>query len=142
MDAKRTFDILDGLKLIDNKPDILAVKRDGLWVKFSVSEYVEQARHFAIGLLSLGFQKGDKIATVSNNRPEWNFVDMGMAMVGVAHVPIYPTIGDDEYRYILQCRLVKESSERLYFIGVLEKIVLLNVCNLLYDDYLVRVYRG
>jgi len=52
--------------------------------------------------MAKGFKKGDKIATVSNNRPEWNFVDMGMSMIGVVHVPIYPTISDEEYKYILE----------------------------------------
>jgi long-chain acyl-CoA synthetase len=101
MKPTRLFDLLDILKRDYNKADILSAKRDGTWVSYSVDEYDAEARHFAKGLLALGFQKGDKIATVSNNRPEWNFVDMGMAMTGVVHVPIYPTIADDEYRYIL-----------------------------------------
>jgi long-chain acyl-CoA synthetase len=48
----------------------------------------------------MGFKKGDKIATVSNNRPEWNFIDMGLAMAGLVHVPIYPTISNEEYEFI------------------------------------------
>ncbi|NPA35317.1 MAG: long-chain fatty acid--CoA ligase [Chlorobi bacterium] len=102
MEIIRTFDILDKLKKENDKDDILAAKRDGQWVTFSVDEYIENSKFFSFGLLAKGFKKGDKIATVSNNRPEWNFVDMGMSMVGVIHVPIYPTIGDDEYRYILK----------------------------------------
>jgi len=101
MKLTQTFHILDHLKQNLDKPDIFVAKREGLWVKFSVDEYIENARFFAKGLLSMGFKKGDKIATVSNNRPEWNFVDMGMALIGVIHVPIYPTISDDEYRFIL-----------------------------------------
>jgi long-chain acyl-CoA synthetase len=50
----------------------------------------------------MGMKRGEKFATVTNNRPEWNFADMGMAMLGVIHVPIYPTIGEDEYSYILK----------------------------------------
>jgi long-chain acyl-CoA synthetase len=102
MEILRTFDILDNFKSRFDKPDALAAKRDGQWVTFSVDEYIDNARYFSYGLLAKGFKKGDKIATVSNNRPEWNFVDMGMSMVGVVHVPIYPTIGDDEYRHILE----------------------------------------
>lgn len=112
MELRRTFDLLYNLKSNYDKTDVLVAKRDGVWVKFSVDEYFENARHFAMGLMALGFQKGDKIATVSNNRPEWNFVDMGMAMIGVVHVPIYPTIGDDEYRYILT-----HSDARLLIVG-------------------------
>jgi len=102
MEIKRTFDLLANLKHNINKEDILCAKRNGEWVKFSVKEYSEQARLFSYGLLAKGFKKGDKIATVSNNRPEWNFVDMGMSMIGVVHVPIYPTISDEEYKYILE----------------------------------------
>ncbi|MFT3737730.1 MAG: AMP-dependent synthetase/ligase [Breznakibacter sp.] len=112
MDLKRTFELLHNLKSNYDKPDILVTKKDGIWVKFSVDEYLEYARHFAMGLMAMGLQKGDKIATVSNNRPEWNFVDMGMAMAGVVHVPIYPTIGDDEYRYILS-----HSDAKLLIVG-------------------------
>jgi len=102
MEILRTFDILDELKKNNDKPDILAAKRDGSWVTFSVDEYIEYSKYFSYGLLAKGLKKGDKIATVSNNRPEWNFVDMGMSMAGVIHVPIYPTIGEDEYKYILE----------------------------------------
>ncbi|WP_430811692.1 MULTISPECIES: AMP-dependent synthetase/ligase [unclassified Carboxylicivirga] len=102
MEIKRTFDLLANLKQNIKKDDILCAKRNGDWVKFSVQEYGDQARSFGYGLMAKGFKKGDKIATVSNNRPEWNFVDMGMSMIGVVHVPIYPTISDEEYRYILE----------------------------------------
>ncbi len=49
----------------------------------------------------MGFEKGDKIATVSNNRPEWNFVGFGISQIGCVHMSIYPTISDEEYRHIL-----------------------------------------
>ncbi len=100
MQIKRTFDLLENLRINHSKQDVLAAKREGSWVKFSTNDYIRNARNFAYGLLSMGFKKGDKIATVSNNRPEWNFVDMGMSMIGVVHVPVYPTIGDDEYKHI------------------------------------------
>jgi len=101
MRIDRTFDLLENLRLNHEKSDILVAKREGNWVKFSTEDYVRNARNFAFGLLAMGLKKGDKIATVSNNRPEWNFVDMGMAMVGVVHVPVYPTMGDEDYRHIL-----------------------------------------
>lgn len=113
----RTFDILENLKQEFDKPDILVAKREGIWVKFSVDEYIDNARNFAMGLIAKGYQKGDKIATVSNNRPEWNFVDMGMAKAGVVHVPIYPTIGDDEYKFILEhsdAKMLIVSDQSLY----------------------------
>lgn len=107
MKFSRTFDIVDNLLNIDSNKSILAAKIEEEWTHFSVKEYQTNARMFALGLLAKGFKKGDKIATVSNNRPEWNFVDMGMSKIGVIHVPIYPTIGDEEYRFILEHSEVK-----------------------------------
>ncbi|MCK5838933.1 MAG: long-chain fatty acid--CoA ligase, partial [Bacteroidales bacterium] len=59
------------------------------------------------GLLALGVKKGDKIATISNNRPEWNFIDMGALQIGAVHVPIYPTISEGDYKFILNHAEVK-----------------------------------
>ncbi|MFW5706185.1 MAG: AMP-dependent synthetase/ligase, partial [Bacteroidota bacterium] len=82
-------------------------KKNGDWVRYSTQDYIENANLFSCGLLAYGFKRGDKIATVTNNRPEWNFADMGMMQVGVIHVPVYPTISLDEYRYILNHSEVK-----------------------------------
>ena len=83
------------------REDALCGKDDNGWYSFSTYEYVEKSTQFALGMLALGLQRGEKVATVTNNRPEWNFADMGLAMAGLVHVPIYPTISDEEYRYIL-----------------------------------------
>jgi long-chain acyl-CoA synthetase len=101
MQVTRTFDILERLRENFMVDDALAVKRNKKWDIFSTQEYLDNAYDFAYGLLALGYQKGEKIGTISNNRPEWNFVDMGMSMLGIIHVPIYPTISDSEYEYIL-----------------------------------------
>jgi long-chain acyl-CoA synthetase len=53
-------------------------------------------------LLRLGIQKNDKIAVISSsNRTEWNILDIGVLQVGAQNVPIYPTISEDDYEYIL-----------------------------------------
>jgi len=103
----RTFDILE--RAINEFPrkDALGGKKGGKWYTYSSEEYYQKSHQFAMGLLELGLQKGDKIATVTNNRPEWNFADMGMSMTGIVHVPIYPTLGEDEYNYILKHAEVK-----------------------------------
>jgi long-chain acyl-CoA synthetase len=99
--VRRTFDLLERYKtLYPYKTDVLAYKQNGLWIKYSVRDYIEKSNYISYGLLALGLKPGDKIATVSNNRPEWNFVDMGMAQIGVIHVPVYPTISADDYAYI------------------------------------------
>jgi len=97
----RTFDILDQYRTQYRLDDALACKVAGKWIKYSGDEYVNYANDISCGLLSLGFKKGDKIAMISNNRPEWNFFEMGMSQIGVVSLPIYPTISLDEYQFIL-----------------------------------------
>jgi len=102
MEITRTFDILDQMgSIYGYKEDTLAARINGTWKKYSSKDYMDNSYAVAYGILSLGLKKGDKIATISNNRPEWNFFDMGMAMAGVVQVPIYPTISEEEYEYIL-----------------------------------------
>jgi long-chain acyl-CoA synthetase len=102
MEFKRTFDILDHLmSLCPEKDDMLASKEKGNWVKYSVRDYIEQVEYTSYGLMALGLQKGDLVVTISNNRPEWNIMDMALSQVGIIHVPIYPTISEDDYIYIL-----------------------------------------
>jgi len=114
----RIFDILD--HILENHPrdDAFSFKRNGYWKKFSTGKYVELANLVSLGLLGMGFSKGDRIASVSiNNRPEWNFVDMGMSQIGVVHVPVYPTISRKDYQYIFkeaEIRLIFISDEMLY----------------------------
>jgi long-chain acyl-CoA synthetase len=117
MEVTRTFDILDLYREENIKDDALAGKEDGVWVKYSSAQYVEIASQVSYGLLAFGLKKGDRIATISNNRPEWNFVDMGMSQAGFIHVPIYPTISTEEYAYIL-----KHAEPSLLFIS--DKILL------------------
>ncbi len=107
MNITRTFDLLDRYKELYPMEDALAGKENGQWVKYSTDDYINYANWVSYGLLALGFKKGDKVATISNNRPEWNFVDMGLAQIGVIHVPIYPTISSEEYDYILKHSEVK-----------------------------------
>ena len=101
MKVTRTFDLVDHLMDGLQRDDALTVKRNGKWEKFSTKDYKEFVDNFSYGLLALGFKKGDKIVTISNNRPEWNFIDMGMTQIGAVHVPIYANLGPVEYDHIL-----------------------------------------
>lgn len=117
MNVLRTFDILSQLVEKYSKEDALAIKRNGKWEKISTAEYKRMTDLVSFGLLASGFTKGDKIITISNNRPEWNFLDMGMSQVGVVHVPVYPNIGKAEYEHILthsDAKMVIVSSEEFY----------------------------
>jgi len=107
IEVKRTFDILEKYVQEFPRKDALGGKNGNDWYVYSTAEYVEKSHQFALGMLALGLKKGDKVATVTTNRPEWNFADMGLAMTGIVHVPIYPTIGDEEYSYILEHAEIK-----------------------------------
>ncbi len=102
MEVTRTFDIVDYVAEKYDRPDFLAVKRRKKWYKLSTSEYKAKTKAFSIGLLELNLGKGTKIASISNNRPEWNVMDMGIAQAGGIHVPIYPNISKEELEYILK----------------------------------------
>ena len=117
MKLERNFDILDQNVKENNYKVALSIKRNGRWESFSTNEYKEFVDNFSYGLMAMGFKKGDKILTVSNNRPEWNFADMGMGQIGVVHVPVYPNIGPGEHRYVLEhseARIAIISSKEYY----------------------------
>ena len=108
MEVTRLFDLLTHYReKFNEKDDVLAGKENGKWVKYSIGQYIEIADNISYGLLQLGVEAGDKIATISNNRPEWNFLDMGILQIGAIHVPIYPTISESDYKYILAHSEVK-----------------------------------
>lgn len=83
-------------------PDSLVTKCDGEWVKTSTDEYISKANTISRALLRMGIQKNDKIAVISsNNRTEWHILDIGILQTGAQNVPIYPTISETDYEYIL-----------------------------------------
>jgi long-chain acyl-CoA synthetase len=117
MQVTRTFDILE--HCLENHPreDAVCGKYGNEWVKFSTVQYARNVELLALGLLSIGLKKGDRVATVSGNRPEWSFVDMALSMAGAVHVPVYPTISEEEYRYIFsnsEVRFIFVSDDKLY----------------------------
>ncbi|WP_418263433.1 AMP-dependent synthetase/ligase [Flavobacterium faecale] len=86
----------------NNIPDALVIKQNGTWVKTSTQEYIAQANAVSRALLRLGIQKDAKIAVISSsNRTEWNVMDIGILQTGAQNVPIYPTISEEDYEYIL-----------------------------------------
>ncbi len=85
-----------------NRPDALVTKQNGVWIKTSTQEYIDKANAISRGLLKMGVNKNDKIALISsNNRTEWNIMDIGVLQIGAQTVPIYPTISETDYEYIL-----------------------------------------
>lgn len=110
--ATRIFDILDLSVKPQNKPDTFASKKQGEWVSLSSEQFCEQVDKVSLGLLKLGVEAGDRIAIVSEGRPEWNIIDFGIQQVGAISVPIYPTLTIDDFQYILH-----EAEVRFIFVG-------------------------
>ena len=101
-DITRLFDFLYHQQETYNIEDALVTKYEGKWVNTSTDEYVSGANAISRGLLRMGIKVNDKIAVISaNNRSEWHILDMGILQTGAQNVPIYPTISEDDYEYIL-----------------------------------------
>jgi len=135
MEIKRLFDLLPNYEAsFKPKDDVLAGKVNGEWVTYDIKAYREYADHISYGLIALGVKKGDKIATISNNRPEWNFIDMGIMQTGAVHVPIYPTISEEDYKYILNHAEVK-------YVFVSGKELLRKIAHILPEiDHIIDLY--
>ncbi|HCV83028.1 AMP-dependent synthetase/ligase [Zunongwangia profunda] len=112
----------------------LATKVNGEWVKLSTNQYLDQANKISRGLLRLGIKPNDKIAVISsNNRNEWNIMDIGILQIGAQNVPVYPTISEQEYEYVIN------HSESIYCF-VSDKEVLNKVNAIKENTHLKEVY--
>ena len=85
-----------------NKPGAVNEKRGGHWVHLSGEELVRRVRHIALGLADLGIRAGDRVALISENRPEWSIVDLAILSAGAITVPIYTTQAVDQIEFILK----------------------------------------
>jgi long-chain acyl-CoA synthetase len=113
---KRLFDI--PYFQLANYPskDMFVTKENGSWNGLSTEKFLNEAMLYSKGLLGLGIEKGDTIALVSNNRFEWNIMDIAIQQIGAIVVPLYPTISESDYNYILNDASIKAcivSSEEL-----------------------------
>lgn len=100
MEITRTFDILP--YALKNHPfdDCLAAKENGEWRKYSTQEFSDKVNQMSNALIEIGVQPGDKIASINNNRPEWNILNYAVSQVGAILCPMYPTISASDYVYI------------------------------------------
>ncbi len=107
MEVTRTFDLIElGCNAMPREV-MFGGKQKNEWVTYSTEAVRELTDLFSCGMMSLGYVKGDHIATIAPNKAEWNIVDHGLAQAGMVHVPVYPTIGQDEYAFILEHSEVK-----------------------------------
>ncbi|MFZ4740847.1 MAG: AMP-dependent synthetase/ligase [Bacteroidales bacterium] len=101
MEINRIFDILSHyIELYDSERTMLAGKLNGKWIEYNINEYIQYADNISYGLLAMGIKKGDKVAIISSNRPEWNFVDMALMQIGAIPIPMFPSISESDYMYI------------------------------------------
>ncbi len=86
----------------NNLSACLVTKYKGKWIETSTQEYIDKANAISRALLRIGVEKNDKIAIISSsNRTEWNIMDIGALQTGAQTVPIYPTISEEDYEFIL-----------------------------------------
>ena len=114
MNSKRLFDCIDHQLQNFPKLDMLAAKENGVWVKYSTQMVADIANRLSAGLLEMGVfgndftpEGSDKIAIISNNRPEWVFTDLAVQQIGAILVPVYPTTNPLELAFILNDAAVK-----------------------------------
>tara|TARA_R110002072_G_scaffold125944_4_gene262673 strand:+ start:23463 stop:25241 length:1779 start_codon:yes stop_codon:yes gene_type:complete len=101
-DPKRLFDFPYYQLATYPQDAALVSKVNGEWIKTSTQEYIDKANAISRGLIHLGVQPNDKVAIISmTNRTEWNICDIGILQTGAQDVPIYPTISEEEYEYVL-----------------------------------------
>src|SRR6476620_1933291 len=113
----RVFDLLPYNKEKYNSSDALATKIAGVWKKYSISDFQNTVDELSRGLIKSGIKRNDKVAVMSPNRPEWNFSDFTIMQIGATQVPMYPTLAENDIKFILsdaEVKIVFVSDESIY----------------------------
>ncbi len=107
MELTRLFDLIPYQIEKYNKDIAFGRKEEGVWKTYSSKEAQSIIDELSLGFLAQGIQPGEKVALISENRPEWNFIDLALQQIGVISVPMYPTITVADYGYIFDHAEVK-----------------------------------
>ncbi len=113
----RVFDLLQHVKENYQKDDLLAGKHHGVWVKYNTDEFLRLTDAVSRGLIASDIKKNDKVAIMSANRPEWNICDFGIMQTGATQVPMYPTLAENDIKFILKdagVKIIFVSNQLLY----------------------------
>ena len=102
MEIRTLCDILTHIDRHYRKPALLRYKAEGAWRDIASEEFVSTVRSLSLGLAALGVRKGDRVAILSENRPEWTACDHALLNLGAVNVPIYATLLTDQVRFILE----------------------------------------
>ncbi|HEX9165265.1 MAG TPA: long-chain fatty acid--CoA ligase [Gemmatimonadales bacterium] len=81
---------------------VMRAKRDRTWVDLSGRQLLEQVQDLSLGLRQLGLEPGDRVALISENRPEWAITDYACLAARCTDVPIYPTLPAVQIEYMLR----------------------------------------
>ena len=109
-------EVFEHVARVHPRPDTLNYKKDGRWLSIPAAEMLKRVHTIAAGLYSLGVRRGDRVAILSESRPEWVLADAGCMFATAIDVPIYPTLTTPQVRYIL-----KDSGARVLMIQNEEK---------------------
>lgn len=107
MKLTRLFDLIPHQISTYDKEVALARKEEGIWKTYSSRELKRIVDNLSLAFITSGINPGEKVAIISENRPEWNFVDLALQQIGAISVPMYPTITSDDYAYIFDHAEVK-----------------------------------
>ncbi|MEP0712095.1 long-chain fatty acid--CoA ligase [Algoriphagus sp.] len=107
MKPTRLFDLIPYQIATYDKVIALSKKENGSWKSFSSRDVKEIIDNLSLAFLKTGVLPGDKIAIISTNCPEWNFVDLALQQIGAISIPMYPTITAADYEYIFEHADVK-----------------------------------
>ncbi len=105
---------------LENNPlkVMMTMPNGGNRISYSTANFVEAVDRVGRGLIAMGMESGDKVALIShNNRCEWNIMDHGVMSAGGINVPIYPTMTEADYEYILnhsESKYCAVSNQELY----------------------------
>lgn len=102
MKPTRLFDFADYQLKYQSQEECFLYKEDQQWKKISTKEYLKRANKVSASLLELGIKKNDKIAVITtNNIPNWHILDIGLLQIGAQNIPLYPTLSEKDYAYVL-----------------------------------------
>jgi long-chain acyl-CoA synthetase len=102
--------------VVDRNDRVVVMHRRAIqWVSISSSEFYQSVVGVARALREWGISKGDRVAILSENRPEWTIADFACLLIGAVVVPVYSTLTGEQTAYILQdsgARAIFVSSEK------------------------------
>ncbi len=114
--ATRLFDIPYYQLNTHPNDNMFVTKHEGQWKGMSTREFLDQVMLVSRGLIAMGVEEGENVALVSNNRYEWNIMDIAIQQIGAIVVPLYPNISEKDYSYIMndaEIKLCVVSNEEL-----------------------------